>query len=213
MKCCLATAPPGGPGMIRFALGVLLLLAVALAPCLGDPANGWRGNGTGLWPDARPPIEWYRIPRGAIADLRARADRPGDKAGADARPLEKGIIRDWLMVGPFPVKDAAQDLDKVQLAGDADWQPAENDKAGDLAWKKIAATIDDPFAFGPADLPWTDVAPLVGGYKNNQVAYLHTYLHSPKGGTVRAVVEHAHGMKAWLNGKEIYKSTNRGDGM
>lgn len=197
--------------VIRLVLSALLLTFLALAPCRGEPHNGWRGNGTGLWPDANPPLEWRRLPQGVLTDLRARADRP--MAEAAAVRLEKGIVPEWLVLGPFPVKDSVQDFNKPQLADEANAQPQDQEKVGSLAWKKLPGTLDDPWAFGPADLPWTDVAQAVGGYKQNQIAYLHTYLFSPKGGTVRAVMDHAHGMKAWLNGKEVYNSAERGLGM
>jgi outer membrane protein assembly factor BamB len=184
---------------------------LALSPCHAQSANGWRGNGTGLYPQSTAPLEWSRIPRGLIADLRTRADRPADKG--EGTPLEKGIVHEWLVLGPFPVKDSVAEIDKEQLADEAAIQPAENDKAGALVWKKLQAELDDPFAFGPATPPVTDIAAAVGGYKNNQMAYLHTYIYSPRAGTIRAVVEHAHGMKAWLNGKQIYRGPERAGGL
>ncbi|OAI42297.1 hypothetical protein AYO40_00195 [Planctomycetaceae bacterium SCGC AG-212-D15] len=197
--------------MQRSFLALPALVVFAFSLSAADPTNGWRGNGTGLYPDSTAPLEWYRIPKGVIADLRTRADKPGEKP--EGTPLEKGIVRDWLLVGPFPVKDTEKDLDMPQLPDESGVQPGDGDKVGDLAWKKLEANRDDPFAFGPAVAPVTDVAAAIGGYKNNQVAYLHTYLYSPKGGTIRAVVEHAHGLKAWLNGKEVYRATGRAGGM
>jgi hypothetical protein len=187
--------------------GIFVVLSLGHA----DPANGWRGNGTGQYPESTAPLEWHRIPKGLIADLRTRADRPSDKA--EGTPLEKGIVRGWLVVGPFSVKDSVADMDKAQLADESKLEPTDGDKAGDLAWKKLRSEIDDPFAFGPAVAPVTDVAAAIGGYKNNQMAYLHTYIYSAKAGTVRALVEHAHGMKAWLNGKQVYRGVERGSGM
>jgi outer membrane protein assembly factor BamB len=193
------------------AFATLAFLVLSVSVEAGDIANGWRGNGTGLYPKCRPPLQWHRLPLGAIKDLRTRAERPGDKPEGTA--LEKGIVPEWLVIGPFPVKDSVQDFDQAQLANEADVNPAEGDKVGELSWKRLSATLDDPFAFGPATAPATDIAAAVGGYKNNQVAYAHAYLYSPKGGTVRAITEHAHGMKAWLNGKQVYRSTERGSGM
>ena len=46
--------------------------------------------------------------------------------------------------------------------------------------------------------------------KPNQIAYAHTYLYSPRGGPVRFVADHGHGMKAWVNGKEVYRAPERG---
>jgi outer membrane protein assembly factor BamB len=199
--------------MRRSALAALAILALAFSPCPADPFNGWRGNGTGSFPDSHAPLEWHRIPRGVVGDIVTRADRPGDKAEGKGASLEKGIVREWLVVGPFPVKDSVQDIDAAQLNDETAVQPSEGDKAGELAWKKLSAELDDPFAFGPAVAPFTDLLPAVGGFKQNQVAYVHTYLYSPKGGTVRAVVEHAHGMKAWVNGKQVYRQPDRAGGM
>jgi hypothetical protein len=187
------------------------LAAFVTLPAFADPGNGWRGNGTGQYPDTKAPLEWSRIPRGVASDIRTRATK-AEPAG-DGAPLEKGMVRDWLVLGPFPVKDSVAEFDKAQLSGEADVQPAEGDKVGELSWKKLASNLDDPFAFGPAGAPFTDVAAAVGGFKPNQIAYVHAYLYSLKGGTVRAVVEHGHGMKAWVNGKQVYGSANRGFGM
>jgi outer membrane protein assembly factor BamB len=192
--------------MVRILTVTLFLLAVALQVS-AEPANGWRGNGTGRWPDARSPLEWHRHPTGVITDLRARGDRPDAKA-MDGLPLQKGIVRDWLVLGPFPVKDSVQDFGKAQIPDEAAVHPSLGDKVGDLAWQVMTAKIDDRWAFGPALAPYADVGAVVG-YHPNQVAYAHTYLYSPKGGSVRAVADHMFGMKAWLNGKEVYSAPQR----
>jgi outer membrane protein assembly factor BamB len=198
---------------MRSGLAILLIALLACSPCPADPgiASGWRGNGTGLWPDARAPLQWSRLPQSIVSDVRVRAEKPApdSKPGADDPRLANGIVRDWLVLGPFPVKDSVQDLDKAQLADEGTVEPT----AGAPRWKKLTAPLDDPLAFGPADIPWTDLVPVVGGYKNNQVAYAHTYLFAPRAGTIRAVVEHAHGLKAWLNGKEVYSGRERSAGM
>jgi hypothetical protein len=199
--------------MYRPALAALLSVALGVLPCAAQTAVGWRGNGTGLFPDADPPLEWSRTPKGVLTDLCSRADRPGDKAEPDATPLEKGLVREWLLLGPLPMEDSVKDIDKPQLSGEADARPADGDKAGGLAWKRFSAPLDDPFAFGPALPPTADLAAAIGGFRRNQVAYAHTYLYSPKGGTARAVVEHAHGMKAWLNSKEVYREPGRAGSM
>lgn len=199
--------------MNRAALVGLLLALVGLSASGAEPANGWRGNGTGLWPDAQPPLEWSRIPKGVLGDLRAWAGRTDDKAAVDAPRLEKGLVRDWLVIGPFPVKDSVRDLNEAQLADEATVRPAAGDKAGTLVWKALTAQRDDRWVFGTVALPVADLATAVGGFKPNQVAYAHTNLFAAKGGRVRAVVEHAHGMKVWLNGKEVYASAERGGAM
>ena len=191
---------------------LLLSVLIASTATAGDGiANGWRGNGTGLYSESKAPLEWRRIPKGIAADLRIRADRPTDmsKPIADAVPLEKGIVPQWLAFGPFSVKDAVQDFNKAQITDETGVKPAEGDVTAERTWKKFAAQLDDRYAFGPATAPVADLGAAIGGTKPNQIAYGHTYIYSPKGGTVVAVVDHIHGMKAWLNGKELYSQAER----
>lgn len=56
-------------GAFCLAMFTVNLLAV-------EPASGWRGNATGLWPDAQAPLEWKRLAHGALEGMRAQADRP-----------------------------------------------------------------------------------------------------------------------------------------
>jgi hypothetical protein len=194
-------------------LSLLLLLPLLTVPPTlraGDAIAGWRGNWTGLYPDARPPLEWGRTPRGILADLRARADQPDARAAATAPLIENGLVRDWLVLGPFAVKDVNKDLDQQQLPGEADVQPSAGATGGTGTWKPLSIEADDPWAFGKVELAYTDLAAAGGGYKPNQVTYAHTYLHSPRGGTITAVVEHSFRLKAWLNGQVVYRSAERG---
>jgi outer membrane protein assembly factor BamB len=189
-------------------LTIAAALAIALAAGAEPAATGWRGNGTGLWPDATPPLEWSRAPRGALDGLRAVAARPSSDRPGDAPLVEKGLLRDWLVIGPFPVKDSVRDLDADALKGEATARPAAADRADGLAWTKAAVGPDDFMVFGTAELPWLNLAK-VFGYKKNQIGYAHTCLYSPRGGPARIVVDHSFGLKAWLNCKLVYRSPRR----
>jgi hypothetical protein len=173
-----------------------------------EPATGWRGNGTGLWPEANPPLEWHRLPRGAMDGLRISAVRPANNEAGDAPPVEKGLLRDWLMVGPIAVADSIKDFDNDLIGGETTIEPTADAKVGGHVWKKIQGPHDDFMVFGTAEVPWIDLAK-EWGFKPNQVAYLHTYLHSPRGGPARIVVDHGFGLKAWVNGKEVYRQPVR----
>src|SRR6185295_3154671 len=83
---------------------------------------------------------------------------------------------------------------------------------GEREWKQAAVPPDDIWVFGTAELPWLDLAKVVG-FQRNQLAYAHAWLYSPRGGPARIVVDHAHGLKAWLNGREVYRSPERGIGL
>jgi outer membrane protein assembly factor BamB len=184
------------------------LVLVASSLNAAEPATGWRGNGTGLWPDAQPVLEWGRNPHGALEDLRASADRPKVNEPGAATKIEKGLIRDWLVVGPFTVADSVKDFDRDFLNGEKNAQPTAGDKVGEHEWKPATVPPDDIMVFGTALLPWLDLAKAIG-YQKNQLAYAHTYLRSPRGGKAIIVVEHGQGLKAWLNGKEVYRSPER----
>jgi outer membrane protein assembly factor BamB len=173
-----------------------------------EPVRGWRGNGTGLWPDARPPLEWGRTPRGALDGLRAGSNRPLGDGPGKAPLVEKGALRDWLLLGPFAVEDSIRDFDKDVLRGEADVEPSAGVRNADREWKPATTPADDIWVFGTAELAWLDLAKAVG-YKRNQLAYAHTYLFSPRGGPARIVVEHGEGLKAWVNGKEVYRQPER----
>src|SRR5437762_3153588 len=79
---------------------------------LGSPAwkptpqnpVGWRGDWTGRFPGATPPLTWSRRVKGITTDLRYQANKPSGEPGKDARPLEYFTIKDWLVAGPFSLQ-------------------------------------------------------------------------------------------------------------
>jgi outer membrane protein assembly factor BamB len=184
-----------------------LIIMHAAPPLPRAEFSGWRGNGTGLYPDANPPAEWHRIPRGALDGLRCQAPPKAGKA-----PLvKKGLLRDWLILGPFPVKDSVRGFNEAPIKeGDAD--PAAGEKAAGKEWKPHTAPDDDIYVFGTAQLPWLDLGQALG-YRPNQAAYAFTRLYSPRGGKARIVADHGHGMAAWVNGKEVYRHPERRMGL
>src|SRR5262245_16772924 len=153
----------------RILVGATLpLLLLALLGHAGQPVSGWRGNGTGLWPDARPPLHWHRIPRGALDGLRATAAPPRGKDHGNAPLVAKGLVREWLVAGPFAVGDSVKDFDRDFLGDEANAKPAPGAKAGTAAWKPATVPPDDIMVFGTAELPWLDLAKVVG-FKRNQL--------------------------------------------
>ncbi len=174
---------------------------------------GWRGNWTGRFPEATPPVRWNRTAKGVLAGLTYQAARPGEPSAQESQPIECGLVRDWLVIGPFPVEDSVEDFDVDQLASEPQVQPDDGDAVGGLTWKHLF--VDKPPDYerwGTTELDWVDLAEVVG-YKPNQVAYAHTYLHCQRPGKVELVVDHAHGMKAWVNGKQVYANPQRGMGL
>jgi len=140
--------------------------------------------------------------------LRAAGSRPADAKAGAAPLVAKGLIRDWLVLGPFGVKDSVTELDRDFLDGERTVEPAAGEKLGGLGWSPLEVAADDIMVFGAAEPPWLDLAQVVG-FQRNQIAYAHTWLNSPRGGPARVIADHCFGLKAWVNGEEVYRNPQR----
>jgi outer membrane protein assembly factor BamB len=106
------------------------------------------------------------------------------------------------------VGDSAKNLDDDLIGGEATVSPTGGQTTAEKQWRRVAATLDDPLVFGTAVLPWVELAK-EDDFERNRIAYAHAHIYSPRGGRTRAVVEHCFGLKAWVNGREVYRSPNR----
>ena len=177
---------------------------------------GWRGDYTGRFVGATPPLTWSRRVRGITTSLRYQAAKPTGEAGKESRQLEYFSIKDWLIAGPFPVQDAATDIEKDFLGGEAAVMPAEGAK-GAAAWRFLRAdvetqsrhdhnegtcgqsNVDFVYAFGKiAEGPKATIE----GEFTNKAAYAHTYVFSPVEAKVQLQMPFdGTAGKFWLNGK------------
>ncbi|HUV39672.1 MAG TPA: PQQ-binding-like beta-propeller repeat protein, partial [Planctomycetota bacterium] len=181
------------------ALGVMTLTCAASAQTVG-----WRGNWTGLYPDATPVTEWHRIPSGVTAGLTFSAEKPADDA--PGQPVHWGQPSEWLIIAPFDVKDAPADFDKEQIPDEANLRPKAGDKVGDREWTLLKVP-----RFQGTELDWVGI--LANKGQRNQVGYAHTWVHAVKDGRARIVVDHVHGMKLWVNGKVVYEAPDARSGL
>ncbi len=161
-----------------------VLASLWLHPALAA-AQGWRGDGSGKYPNADPPITWGRISK-AASGLRYSAERPAE--GIVGKPMRDGVAREWLVLGPVPLPPDTK-VEQDALPGEADLAPAEGDKQGELAWKKVTA--------GAALL---DFAALFGK-RPSGVAYAFTNLFSETGGAFRLNLTYVGGLRLVVNGK------------
>ncbi len=184
---------------------------------------GWRGDWTGRFPGATPPIEWSRRVKGITTELRYQADKPTRKStgklGGAAKQLEYFTIKDWLVAGPFGVDDPADDINRDFLGGESAVEPSSGAKAGKSIWRPLRAdvatqsrhecnegtcgqsNVDFVYVFGTAagvNLSLRNPIPSL----NKQAGYAHTYIYSPTTGPVRLQFPFA-GIagRFWLNGK------------
>jgi HEAT repeat protein len=108
----------------------------------------------------------------------------------------KAFIIDWQAAGPFSIPSVpASLLFTLQLDAEFDW--------GGAVYKPFVN------AFDPERPYYMDLANTLKG-RNNQTAYLSTYVHSPQQQQVILLLGSDDGAKIWLNGKEVFaKNTAR----
>jgi hypothetical protein len=174
---------------------LLIALPVALAcrlfPVSAQQPVGWRGDGTGKYPSAEPPVTWSRMST-AVEGLRFLDHKPsGDPPPAGTppgTPMPDGVIRQWLVLGLVPFPQDAR-LEKETLPGETELAPDEGQATAGLTWKK--ATL--PTAY-------LDFARLVGK-PADAVAYACAYVYAPAAGTFRMNLTFVGGVRVLLNGK------------
>jgi len=158
---------------------------------------GWRGDGTGRYPNADPPLRWSRIST-SIKELSAQARKPA----ADAQPAQEaaipdGILRRWLVLGPFPLAEGQKPDNALPDAPTL--SPDKEDEAGDFTWREVML-----------EPPCMDLCSILGvnPTQTGFAAYAHTYLYSPSGqSVVYNVMFQGQGLnRVWLNGESIYNS-------
>jgi outer membrane protein assembly factor BamB len=165
-----------------------LCLAGALASVsawAGQAPQGWRGDGTGKYPAADPPLTWGRISQ-AVKELRFQAAPPG--ADATGRAMPDGVVREWLVLGPVPLPENTK-VSEDTLPDEAQLNPRAGEKTAGLAWKKVAV-----------DTACLDFIPMFG-QRQEVVAYACAQIYSETGGKFRMNTTFVGGLRVILNGK------------
>jgi len=79
-----------GPSLCIWFVAAIQLPTACLAGEAEAPRSyGWRGNWTGIFPDAQPPVEWARIAKGIVAGMTCQAAKPADGAPKGGQPIDK----------------------------------------------------------------------------------------------------------------------------
>jgi outer membrane protein assembly factor BamB len=203
-------------------------VAPPAGPPLGSPGFmptpqrplGWRGDWSGRFPGATPPMRWSRRVKGITSKIRYQAEKPAGDPGADSRQLEYFTIKEWLVAGPFAVADPAKDIDQDFLGGEERIEPAKGALAGHATWKPLRVgietqschyhnegtcgdlNVDFVYLFG--NLPAHGPIKTLDVPLDNKVAYAHTYFHSPSAGEVMLRVNYAAAaVKVFVNGRAV----------
>lgn len=180
-----------------------LLGSPDFSPSLQRPI-GWRGDGSGRYPGATPPLEWGRWAKGLTHEIRYQNTRPDKNTTVSGARLELGIIKDWLVAGPFAVTDPEKDIEQAFITEDATLDPNAGDKAGVGVWKKVHVGIEtqnnQAVNEGTCDKPNVDFV-WAFGELDKQVGYGFTRLYSPTDGKLLMQMWVAgKALKVWLNG-------------
>lgn len=186
--------------------GLIVCAAFAAGEGQQAPATvGWRQNWTGRFPDATPPVTWSRsLKDSMVKGLRVQVKKPGAGVGGTAGiPLADGALLQYLALGPFTPTNPATGLDEVLLPNEAEIQPDEAVKVGELEWKSLTQGRPRFVLHGVAPVPFIRV---FGKPKIGQIAYAHAYLYSAKAGKVALMLDHTGGCKLWVNGKVVYNN-------
>lgn len=148
---------------------------------------GWRGDGTGKFPGATPPVEWGRTVDGCNV-IMSRASAPSASSDTKGILLVRGTIAEGLMLGP--VKDIGT------LGNLAGISPKEGDTLAGLQWKLVTRDKPNGAKKAPA------VALRVN--KKEDATYLYfTHLFADQAGNAAFSVQDDKDFKnsqVWLNG-------------
>lgn len=180
-------------------LANLLLLVVLCTRALAADPSGWRGDGSGIYPNTNPPIHWQQI-SAAVDALRYQV-RPPDGDAPSGQAMPDGVIHDWLILDPL----SAQNL------GDLKAPPGDALYAEDLATlapksgDQVAGSQWRPAHFDTSNI---DLAQVFNSYdkKLEQAAYAHVYIYSPADAQFPLLLHHAGTAHLWVNGKHNAKT-------
>ena len=183
------------------AAGILGLLTCSTPICQaeappgtspGTQTVGWRGDGSGKYPDATPPIRWGRVAK-SILSLRSQAARP--KEGETGQPIPDGVIREWLVLGPMALPEDLESLKAEILPGEGKFSPDVGEEVKSLKWQRVVVDT--------AAVDFRQIFNVEGTESEAQsaVAYAHARIYSETGAPLSVVLMGAgRNLKFWVNG-------------
>lgn len=175
-----------------------------------DHPIGWRGDGSGRFPAATPPVDWFRRPRAGFTALKSLAAKPKGGA-AEGQLLNMGMVREWLVAGPFEGKSHATALEDTVQPNEAALQPAVGQNLGGKPWTATSVSVarqtggnghlvlDLVLAYNKQDKQGAQNKP---GTLEPLAAYAASYIHSPEPLQVRLLVQ-GQKVQAWLNATSV----------
>ncbi len=179
------------------AFGLRLMTIVLGVSALGAeaaPTVGWRGDGSGCYPDANPPTNWCDTAK-SVSALMTQAAKPATLLPA-GQSMADGVIREWLILGPLPIVAGKPGMDDECVVTNACFSPAENDQAEGLTWKRT--TVDGAVI---------DFNALLGKDAQGFI-YAHAYVYCEADTSVSMHAGFWSAVRLWVNGKPAWKSND-----
>lgn len=167
---------------------------------------GWRGNGTGSFPDAKPPITWRKVGT-SVARLRCQAEKPKDEKPSGISAAN-GAFTEWMVLGPLKAKGKTdkEALAEAFVEDEANWQPTCEESIGGKKWRnvKTPGTILDFTGVFAEELPhrkpgWDKQVVFNDPY----VAYACTHVYSPEPVTLKYATHWGGECRIWVNGEQL----------
>ena len=156
------------------------------SPSASSPI-GWRGDGSGQYPGAKPPVSWGQQFK-QLGELRCAAEIPKDNSKTGGEPAVLGFFTEWLVAGPIKITDPSAAI-KEPAPGESNLAPRAGDKIGDATWQQVK--VEDSFI---------EVTRLFGPMAKDQAAYVQTCLYSEQPQSIWMHYYAAKGLRLWLNG-------------
>jgi len=165
-------------------------------PSLQRP-SGWRGDGSGRYTGATPPVTFERNIITPISRFRCQAKRPPANAEAGAAGEVAGSlvsqyagayrITEWLVLGPVVPSNPAKPLDSPAVPNEAALAPDEGEATGELKWRRVES------------VGGVDFGEVFGQKPGGKVAYALAYFRSDE--ALRCAMGwEGRDLKQWLNG-------------
>ena len=171
---------------------VATVLTLSAAGTAFGETFGWRGDGTGRFPNANPPVTWKSVSP-VMNGLHFSAKKPVGDAPAGT-PANTGVVAEWLIVGPLAGDDTLKDpLDKTYAPDEKlnDYDPDVGKMLGNVKWQSHSSGT------GLVDFA------AVFGEDAQGIAYAHTYVHAAVDGKVTFRVKGHGKLRVWVNGGRI----------
>ncbi|MEI7903994.1 MAG: PQQ-binding-like beta-propeller repeat protein [Candidatus Firestonebacteria bacterium] len=143
-----------------------------------DKVVGWRGDGSGRFPEADPPTEWSFIPK-TVSELKCSAKKP---KGGGGEPMSDGCIHEWLVWGP-----SSKNINSEILPNEATMIPDENERAGESVWKLVKTNTGT-----------LDLNAVMGS--STGVVYAHTNVYSGSESEFTMQLNGRDTVSYWVNG-------------